>query len=56
MKVKIGDRIRIIKMSGEPQYTGKVGTVEYIDDAGGIHGSWGGCALLKGDVWEIISK
>ena len=55
-KVKIGDKIRIVIMQGEPQYTGKEGTVEYIDDAGGIHGSWGGCALLEGDVWEIISK
>jgi len=55
-KVKIGDKIRIIEMSGEPQYTGKEGTVKYIDDAGGIHGSWGGLALLEGDVWEIINE
>lgn len=54
-KVKIGDKIRIIYMSGEPQYTSKEGTVEYIDDAGQIHGSWGGCALIPGeDVWEVI--
>ena len=55
-KVQIGDKIRIVIMQGEPQYTGKEGTVEYIDDAGGIHGSWGGCALLEGAVWEIINK
>jgi len=55
MKIKVGDKIRIIYMSGEPQYTGKEGIVEYIDDAKQIHGSWGGCALIPGeDEWEII--
>ena len=54
-KVKIGDKIRIIHMEGEPQYTDKEGTVEYIDDAGQIHGNWGGCALIPDeDIWEII--
>ena len=52
---KVGDKLRIIEMSGEPQYTGKEGTVEYIDDAGQIHGNWGGCALIPGeDIWELI--
>lgn len=41
MKVQIGDKIQIIKMNGEPQYTGKEGIVDRIDDAGQIHGSWG---------------
>ena len=55
MKLKVGDKIRIIIMQGEPRYTGKEGTVEYIDDAGQIHGTWGGCALIPGeDVWELI--
>ena len=55
--VKIGDKLRIIEMGGEPQYTGKEGTVEYIDDAGQIHGTWGGCALIpEEDVWEIINE
>ena len=54
-KVKIGDKIRIVVMQGEPQYTGREGIVQYIDDAGQIHGSWGGCALIPGeDSWEII--
>jgi hypothetical protein len=54
-KVKIGDKIRIVVMQGEPQYTGKEGIVQYIDDAGQIHGSWGGCALIPDeDSWEII--
>ena len=55
MKIKVGDKIRIINMEGEPQYTGKEGTVEYIDDAGQIHGTWGGCALIPDeDEFEII--
>ena len=55
MKIKVGDKLRIINMEGEPQYTGKEGTVEYIDDAGQIHGTWGGCALIPDeDEFEII--
>ena len=55
MSVKVGDRIRIINMDGEPQYTGKEGIIDKIDDAGQIHGSWGGCALIQGlDTYEKI--
>ena len=54
---KVGDKIRIINMSGEPEYAGREGIVEYIDDAGGIHGSWGGCALIPDeDDWEVIEN
>ena len=45
-KVKIGDTIKIIKMHGEPQYTNREGVVTHIDDAGQIHGTWGGCAVI----------
>ena len=45
-KVKIGDKIKIIKMVGEPQYTNREGLVTHIDDAGQIHGTWGGCAII----------
>ena len=45
-KVKIGDTIKIIKMDGEPQYTNRKGVITHIDDAGQIHGTWGGCALI----------
>lgn len=52
---KIGDRIRITYMEGEPRYTGREGIVEYIDDAKQIHGTWGGCALIpETDSWEVI--
>ena len=55
--VKIGDKIKIISMNGEPQYTGKIGTVEHIDDIGQIHGTWGGCAIIPGtDEYEIITN
>jgi hypothetical protein len=57
MNVNIGDKIRIINMQGEPQYTGKEGVVQRIDDAGQIHGSWGGCALIPyEDQFEVISE
>ena len=46
--VKVGDKIKIIHLDGEPEYLGNVGIVEYIDDIGQIHGSWDGCALIPG--------
>ena len=53
--VKIGDKIRIIAMEGEPQYSGKEGEVIHIDDLGQIHGTWGGCAIIPGtDTYKII--
>ena len=55
--VKVGDKIRIIHMDGEPLYSGKVGIVEHIDDIGQIHGSWGGCALIPGvDQFEVVEE
>lgn len=44
--VKVGDKILIMSMKDEPQYDGKQGVVEYIDDIGQIHGTWGGCAII----------
>lgn len=41
IKVKPGDKIRIISIKDEPNYDGRVGIVELIDDAGQIHGTWG---------------
>lgn len=55
--VKVGDKIRIIHMDGEPHYSGKEGIVEHIDDIGQFHGSWGGCALIPGiDQFEIVEE
>ena len=52
-KIKIGDTIKIIKMDGEPQYTNREGVVTHIDDAGQIHGTCGGCAILP-EIDEFI--
>ena len=53
---KVGDKIKIISMNGEPQYTGKVGVVDFIDDMGQIHGTWGGCAIIPNvDSFEIVN-
>ena len=49
--VHIGDRIKIIHMDGKPQYTNREGVVTHIDDAGQIHGTWGGCAIIP----EIVT-
>lgn len=55
--VKAGDTLRIVEMKGEPHYTGKEGVVKYIDDAGQIHGTWGGCAIIpEVDKFEVIQK
>lgn len=54
-KVHIRDKIKIIHMEGEPQYTNREGIVTYIDDAGQIHGTWGGCAIIsKIDTYIIL--
>ena len=56
-KVKIGDTIKIIKMEGEPQYKNREGVVTHIDDAGQIHGTWGGCAVIPElDTYTILKK
>ena len=56
MAVEVGDTIKIIDMIGEPQYCGKTGTVTFIDDAGQIHGTWGGCAVIpETDIFLKIS-
>lgn len=48
----VGTRIRIVRMEGELGYAGREGRVTHIDDAGELHGTWGGCALLpERDIW-----
>lgn len=54
---KEGDKIRIIHMKGEPDsyWSGAEGHVIFIDDAGQIHGTWGGCALIPElDEFEVM--
>jgi hypothetical protein len=44
-------------MEGEPQYTDREGVVTHIDDAGQIHGTWGGCAIIpEVDTYIILKK
>lgn len=51
----IGKRIRIDYMAGEPRYAGMVGTVELVDDACQLHGTWGGCAVIPGeDLYTVL--
>ena len=54
---KIGDKIKIIQMDGEPKYEGREGVVKYIDDLGQLHGTWGGCELIPGtDQFELVQR
>lgn len=53
----VGKTVRIINMDGEPQYSGREGVVLRIDDAGQLHGTWGGCALIPGtDSFEVVDN
>ena len=55
--VKVGDHIKILNMEGEPQYTSREGKVTHIDDAGQIHGTWGGCAVIpEVDTYIIVQR
>ena len=56
MEVKVGDKIKIIKMEGEEEYDGKEGVVTSIDDVGQIHGTWGGCAINPDVDIFVITK
>jgi len=51
---KIGDKIKITYMSGEPRYTGKEGTITSIDCMGQFHGTWGGLAVIPGEDGYIV--
>ena len=38
-------------------YTNRAGVVTHIDDAGQIHGTWGGCAIISEvDTYIILNK
>lgn len=54
----LGREIKIIELRGEDPdsgYNGRTGVVEYVDDAGQLHGTWGGLAVIPGeDIFEII--
>lgn len=54
--MKVGDKIRIIHLSGEDnRYDGKEGTITYIDSLGQLHGTWSGIAVIpEEDEFEIV--
>ena len=54
--VEVGDKIQILVMEGEPQYSGRVGIVEHIDDIGQLHGTWGGLAVDPKIDTIIVTK
>lgn len=54
---KVGDKIKILYMQGEPQYAGKEGVIEHIDALGQLHGTWGGCAVIpETDSYTVINE
>lgn len=55
MEVKVGDKIRILHMDGEPGMAGVEGTVRSIDDMRQIHCHEFGLAVIPGvDIYEVI--
>ena len=59
--MKVGDRLEILYMQGEPHYAGRSGTITSIEkDPYGdtaIHGTWGGLAVYVGvDNYKIYPK
>ena len=54
--VKVGDKIRIVCMNGEPEYSGRVGIVEHIDDIGQIHENWGEPVLISADDFDVVGE
>jgi hypothetical protein len=51
----LGKTIVIVSMLGEPNYTGKTGTVKSVDDSGQLHGTWGGLAIqIENDKFAVI--
>lgn len=58
-KVKVGDKIRIIKMNDRFSefYIGKEGYIKHIDDMGYLHGNWGGLAVIpEEDEYELVEE
>ena len=64
VRFKVGDRIRIVRMDGEPEYSGREGVIEHVSPAyepAGIleqlHGTWGRLAVQPSrDTIEIIQQ
>lgn len=56
-KFKVGDKIKIVSMTEEPHYNDREGIINYIDDFGQLHGTWGSLAVIPEiDVIKIIKE
>lgn len=60
---KIGDTIKILWVdncgydSTANLYVGRKGAVEFIDDIGQLHGTWGSLAIIPGtDKFMVINR
>lgn len=54
---KVGDKIKIINLTGDEKMNGKIGKVTSIDSFGQLHGTWGGCAIIPLiDKFEIVQE
>ena len=57
--VSVGDTIRIESLNDpyDHSYPGRTGDVTLIDDAGQLHGTWGGLAVIPGeDRFSVIKR
>ena len=57
--VKPGTRIRITKLEDpfDSSYPGREGEIEFIDDAGHLHGTWGFLAVVPdSDEFVILNQ
>lgn len=55
--IRPGAHIRIISLDDpyDSSYNGRTGFVKFIDDAGQLHGTWGGLAIIpKQDTIEVV--
>ena len=60
-RAAVGDTVKILGFSGdcyesERCLIGKTGVVEYIDDMGDLHGTWGSLALTPEDEYMVLQK
>lgn len=55
---QVGQKIQIISLEDSycaGRYNRREGVIEYIDDIGQLHGTWGGLALIPGvDDFRVI--
>lgn len=52
---KVGDKIKILYMKGEPDYEDREGVITHIDSIGQLHGTWGSLAVIPyTDKYTII--